>query len=80
MRGQFNQTADAKAEQKLVEWFILKFTFFEEELKEENKTELFPLFQGENYNEKREHYLELSDPDSENDDAAFIKARSIFLL
>jgi len=78
LRGQFNQTADAKAEQKLVEWFILNFTFFEEELKEENKTELFPLFQGENYNEKRNFLLKLQEKDEDIKDVQFLKLQKLF--
>ena len=54
IRDQFNQTADAKAEQKLIEWFVFNFSFFEDEV--DDKKELFSLFEGENFNEKRNYY------------------------
>ena len=76
IRDQFNQTADAKAEQKLIEWFVFNFSFFEDEV--DDKKELFSLFEGENFNEKRNYYLNLSDQDSEITDPTFLKHKNIF--
>ena len=76
IRDQFNQTADAKAEQKLIEWFVFNFSFFEDEV--DDKKELFSLFEGENFNEKRNYYLNLSDQDSEITDPTFLKQKNIF--
>ena len=76
IRDQFNQTADAKAEQKLIEWFVFNFSFFEDEV--DDKKELFSLFEGENFNDKRNYYLNLSDQDSEITDPTFLKHKNIF--
>ena len=78
LRSQFSQTADSKAEQKLIEWFVLNFTFIEETLKQEDKKELFPLFQGENYVEKRNYLLNLQEKDNDVTDAQFLKAQKLF--
>jgi hypothetical protein len=76
LREQFNQTADSKAEQKLVEWFVFNFSFFEEEV--DKKKEVFPIFEGEDYNDKRNFYLELIEEDSDIEDVNFIKNKKIF--
>lgn len=77
IRDQFSQTADAKAEQKLIEWFVFNFSFYQEEI--EGERQYFPVFKGDNYKSKRESFLELSDPDNEdNTDPAFIKHKAIF--
>ena len=78
LRGQFSQTADSKAEQKLIEWFILNFTFFEESLKEDDKKELFPFFNGENYVEKRNYLLKLQEKDDDIKDVQFLKKQKLF--
>jgi|TARA_B100000900_G_scaffold415234_1_gene444364 hypothetical protein len=78
LRGQFSQTADSKAEQKLIEWFILNFTFFEESLKEDDKKELFPFFKGENYVEKRSYLLRLQEKDDDVEDVQFLKKQKLF--
>ena len=41
LREQFAQTADAKAEQKLVEWFVFNYSFYEDKVGKEK--ELFPI-------------------------------------
>jgi len=76
IREQFSQTADAKAEQKLIEWFIVQFSFYEESI--DDKTELFPVFQGENYRDRRAFLISLSDEDIETDDPSFLKCRNIY--
>lgn len=78
LRGQFSQTADSKAEQKLIEWFILNFTFFEESLKGDDKKELFPFFKGENYVEKRSYLLKLQEKDDDVNDVQFLKKQKLF--
>tara|TARA_R110001583_G_scaffold103163_12_gene250259 strand:- start:561 stop:1352 length:792 start_codon:yes stop_codon:yes gene_type:complete len=78
LRGQFSQTADSKAEQKLIEWFILNFTFFEESLEKNDKKELFPFFKGENYNEKRSYLLDLQEKDDDIKDVQFLKKQKLF--
>ena len=76
IRDQFNQTADAKAEQRLVEWFVFNFSFFEDIV--DDKKELFSLFEGEGFDDKRRYFLNLSDDDSEIKDATFLKHKNIF--
>lgn len=73
---QFNHTADVKAEHKLYEFFIFNFSFFEESVKGEKK--LFPIFEGENYNEKRDFYLEISEDIDDIEDKDLIKNKEIF--
>ena len=76
LRGQFNQTADSKAEQKLIEWFIVNFTFFEDEIGD--KKDLFPLFDGENYKERRKWLVVYQDEDEEINDAAVLRKQKLF--
>ena len=76
LREQFAQTADAKAEQKLVEWFVFNYSFYEDKINKEK--ELFPIFQGESFDDKRNFYLALSDEDTKIDDEDFKKAKEIF--
>jgi hypothetical protein len=76
IRDQFSQTADAKAEQKLIEWFVFNFSYFEDIV--DDKKELFSLFEGENFNERRRYFLNLSDSDSEIKDTTFLKHKNIF--
>ena len=76
LREQFSQTADAKAEQKLVEWFVFNYSFYEDKVDKEK--ELFPIFQGESFDDKRDFYLALSDEDTKVDDEDFKKAKEIF--
>lgn len=76
-RDQYKQTAEAKAEQKIIEWFIFNFSFFEEE-SSSGKKEIFPLFIGDNYEEKRLHYLALCEEAEEIEDKAILKNKTIF--
>lgn len=77
LRGQFSQTADAKAEHKLIEWLVLNFSFFEEEL--DDKKEVFPMFDGEDYKSKRVNLLILQENEEEQSkDAAYLKRKKIY--
>jgi|TARA_R100000479_G_C6388140_1_gene203899 hypothetical protein len=77
LNTQFSQTADAKAENKLVEWFVLMFSYYEEEVGEE-KT-LFPFFEGDSYDEKRKSMLALQEDDDDDiDDPIFLKHKILF--
>ena len=82
IRGQFNQTADSKAEQKLIEWLVINFSYYEDQLKEKGKTEgkkeTFPLFEGENYNEKRSYLIALQEDVEEITESSLLKAKKIF--
>ena len=75
-RSQFNQTAEAKAEQKIMEWFIFNYSFYEEEIKD--KAEMFPLFVGETFDEKRSHYLTLCEDEEDIENSEDLRNKSIF--
>lgn len=76
MNAQFRQTADAKAEQKLIEWLVFHFSYYEDEIDE--KKQLFPVFKGDDYEEKREFYLTLAGDEEDIDDAPTIKVKKIY--
>ena len=75
-RSQYNQTAEAKAEQKIIEWFIFNFSFYEDEVNG-NKS-LFGLFDGDNYEEKRSNYLTLCEDEEDIEDKKILKNKFIF--
>ena len=77
LRSQFNQTADAKAEQKLIEWFVLHFAYYEDKLDSGEKS-LFSLFEGENYNERREKLVNLQGDIEDIKDSIVLKLKNIF--
>ncbi len=63
LRSQFSQTADAKAEIKVIEWLVLNFSFFEEEVEDDKK--LFHIFEGDSYDEKRSYLISLQESEEE---------------
>tara|TARA_R100000231_G_scaffold134416_1_gene107952 strand:- start:3559 stop:4371 length:813 start_codon:yes stop_codon:yes gene_type:complete len=79
LRSQFNQTADAKAEQKLIEWLVLHFSFYEDEVEgEEKKKSWFSLFDGENYEEKRQFLVAVQEDINDISESTLLKAKKIF--
>jgi hypothetical protein len=76
MRSQFSQTADAKAEQKLIEWLVFNQSFYEEKVGD--KTQLFPLFEGDSFDEKRANYLGLCENFEDIEDPSLLKIKYIF--
>jgi len=82
LRDQFSQTADARAEQKLIEWFVINFSFYEDTVKEKEdekeKKDLFPLFEGEVYKEKRNFLLSLQEPEDDIEDAQLLRIKNLF--
>jgi hypothetical protein len=82
LRDQFSQTADARAEQKLIEWFVINFSFYEDTVKEKEdekeKKDLFPLFEGEIYKEKRNFLLSLQEPEDDIEDAQLLRIKNLF--
>jgi len=75
-RSQYSQTAEAKAEQRIMEWFIFNFSYYEEEV--DNEKGIFPLFVGEDYEEKRKHFLELCEDEDDIEDKESLKNKGIF--
>ena len=84
LREQFSQTADSKAEHKLIEWFVLHYSFYEDIVKEnekenaKEKKDLFALFEGENYDEKRSFLLSLQEPEDDIEDAQLLRMKNLF--
>lgn len=76
IRSQFSQTADVKAEQKLIEWLVFNLSFFEEEV--DGKKQLFPLFEGDSFEERRAIYLELCENIEDIDNPNLYKVKAIF--
>jgi len=77
-RIQYNQTAEAKAEQKLIEWFIFNFSYYEDKVND--SVEIFPLFLGDDFDEKRQHYLQLCEDEEDIEDISLLDNKSIFDL
>lgn len=77
-RVQYNQTAEAKAEQKLIEWFIFNFSYYEDKVND--STEIFPLFLGDDFDEKRRHYLNLCEDEEDIEDESLLENKAIFDL
>jgi len=75
-RSQYDQTAEAKAEQKIIEWFIFNFSFYEDEI--DGKKEEFPIFEGDYYEDKRSHYLSLCEDEEDIEDKSLLKNKGIF--
>jgi hypothetical protein len=76
IRSQFSQTADAKAEQKLIEWLVFNQSFYEEEIGD--KKQLFPIFEGSSFEEKRGVYLSLCESIEDIDDPSLLKIKTLF--
>ena len=77
MRAQFNQTADSKAELKVIEWLVLNFSHFEDEI--EKKKELFPIFEGDSYEEKRRYLISLQEPNEvQLKDPIFVRSQRLY--
>ena len=66
----FDHTADVKARNKTITWFLLHLTQVEEGEGDEEETRLAPLFPGTDYEEKYRSYQELD----EEQDEIFLKA------
>lgn len=76
IRGQYSQTAETKAEEKMIEWFIFNFSYYEDEVDGENA--YFPLFEGNNFEEKRAFYLELSESKEDIEREDVLNSKDIF--
>lgn len=77
MNAQYNHTADVKAEHRLYEFFIFNFSYYEE-IVDDNK-QLVPLFKGDDYDERRDFFLVLSEDEEDLDgDSELLKHKAIF--
>jgi hypothetical protein len=76
VRGQYSQTAETKAEEKMIEWFIFNFSYYEDEA--DGEKTYFPLFEGNNFEEKRAFFLELSEDKEDIDRSDVLNAKDVF--
>ena len=76
LRDQYSQTADVKSETKMIEWFIFNFSFYEDEV--EGKTDVFPVFEGASFDEKRQSFLYLSEDKEDIEDENILLIKDIF--
>jgi hypothetical protein len=76
IRSQFSQTADVKSEQKLIEWLIFHLAFYEEDV--DGKKELFPIFEGDSFEDKRYMYMELCEKIEDIENHNLYKVKAIF--
>lgn len=74
MNSVYSQTAETRADQKMVEWFFVNFLFIKEKVEDEE--EYFPFFDGHGFAEKREFYMDLQD-EVENPTPDFIKKQDL---
>lgn len=70
----FNHTADVRAENKVIQWYILHLTFTQKE----DADELTPLFEGNDFDEKLERYYELEEDGDELYDIVGGKVAALF--
>lgn len=71
----FNQTADVKAQEKLIRWFALFCCFYKETLGE--KTNEFELFEGNTLKEKESFYSKILDEEYDEKDLDIYKKAQI---
>lgn len=69
----FNNTAEAKARQKLIEWYVLHLAYYKPVNPDESIGEWTPLFEGTTTEEKLESFDEMA----ENQDQMLAKSRSM---
>jgi hypothetical protein len=70
----FNHTADTRAENKVIQWYILNLTF----VQKENEEDLTPLFEGSNFEQKLEAFYELEEEGGELYDIVGGKIAALF--
>lgn len=70
----FNHTADVRAENKVIQWYILYLTF----LQKDDSDEMVPLFEGVDFEQKLERYYELEEEGEEIYDLVGTKVAALF--
>lgn len=73
----YSQSADAKAEEHLVKWFVVNCSYFYEKIKDGNKVkeEAFPIFDGASFKEKNQQLSDFLEDESEEDDQILSKKK-----
>tara|TARA_R100000008_G_scaffold966_1_gene788 strand:+ start:2112 stop:2882 length:771 start_codon:yes stop_codon:yes gene_type:complete len=59
----FNHTADTKAQNRVILWYVLNLTYFKKD--EDEEAELEPFFKGETFDEKESYYYTLDETNDE---------------
>jgi hypothetical protein len=57
----FNHTADVRAENKVIQWYILNLTY----LQKEDEAEMAPMFEGNDFEEKLQRYYDMEEEGDE---------------
>jgi hypothetical protein len=57
----FNHTADVRAENKVIQWYILNLTY----LQKEDEAEMTPMFEGNDFEEKLQRYYDMEEEGDE---------------
>ena len=70
----FNHTADVRAENKVIQWYILHLTYTQKE----DSDDLVPLFEGNDFEQKLERYYELEEEGDELYDIVGGKVAALF--
>lgn len=70
----FNHTADVRAENKVIQWYILNLTF----LQKSDQKEVTPLFAGSNFEEKIQTYYDMEEEGDELYDLVGGKVAALF--
>lgn len=70
----FNHTADVRAENKVIQWYILHLTYTQKE----DSDDLVPLFEGNDFEQKLERYYELEEDGDELYDIVGGKVAALF--
>ena len=76
LSAMYGQSADQKAEEYMMKWFVLNCSFFSETITKGGKstTEDFPVFEGTSFEEKTQSYSKFLD-DVEDDDSEDISKK-----
>ena len=65
MRSQFANTADQMAENELIRWLVLNFSYYSE--KQGEKEVDFPMFKGAKYEDKKKYLFEIEDLEDQDE-------------
>lgn len=75
----YANSADAKAEEHMIKWFVLNLSYFAEVVEKdgEEKKEFFPLFEGQKFEEKMASYSDFLSEVEEGEDEELSRKKKI---
>lgn len=73
--NQYSQTADNKAQERLLKWYVFNHAIFYDKVGE--KEEYFDLFEGNTFKEKEEFYKMIIDEDFDEEDKETAKKKEL---